>query len=137
MNKNMLFRNIPKVDVILEKHEIVKLIEKYHRDVVVDAIREEIDKLRSFIKENDDINLIEEKINNLVDNITSNVRKVYSYNLKKVINGTGTILHTNLGRAIISKKHADYLNQVVTSYSNLEYNLEEGKRGSVTLILKN
>lgn len=129
MNKNMLFRNIPKVDVILEKHEIVKLIEKYHRDVVVDAIREEIDKLRSFIKENDDINLIEEKINNLVDNITSNVRKVYSYNLKKVINGTGTILHTNLGRAIISKKHADYLNQVVTSYSNLEYNLEEGKRG--------
>lgn len=137
MNKNMLFRNIPKVDVILEKHEIVKLIEKYHRDVVVDAIREEIDKLRSFIKENDDINLIEEKINNLVDNITSNVKKVYSYNLKKVINGTGTILHTNLGRAIISKKHADYLNQVVTSYSNLEYNLEEGKRGSVTLILKN
>lgn len=129
MNKNMLFRNIPKVDVILEKHEIVKLIEKYHRDVVVDAIREEIDKLRSFIKENDDINLIEEKINNLIDNITSNVRKVYSYNLKKVINGTGTILHTNLGRAIISKKHADYLNQVVTSYSNLEYNLEEGKRG--------
>lgn len=129
MNKNMLFRNIPKVDVILEKHEIVKLIEKYHRDVVVDAIREEIDKLRSFIKENDDINLIEEKINNLVDNITSNVKKVYSYNLKKVINGTGTILHTNLGRAIISKKHADYLNQVVTSYSNLEYNLEEGKRG--------
>ncbi|MDB2050253.1 L-seryl-tRNA(Sec) selenium transferase, partial [Clostridium perfringens] len=42
---------------------------------------------------------------------------------------TGTILHTNLGRAIISKKHADYLSEVVTNYSNLEYNLEEGKRG--------
>ena len=129
MNKNILFRNIPKVDVILEKPEIIKLIEQYHRDVVVDAIREEIDKLRSFIKENDDIDLIEEKINNLVENITSNVKKVYSYNLRKVINGTGTILHTNLGRAIISKKHADYLSDVVTSYSNLEYNLEEGKRG--------
>ena len=129
MNKNILFRNIPKVDVILEKPEIIKLIEQYHRDVVVDAIREEIDKLRSFIKENDDIDLIEEKINNLVENITSSVKKVYSYNLRKVINGTGTILHTNLGRAIISKKHADYLSDVVTSYSNLEYNLEEGKRG--------
>ena len=129
MNKNILFRNIPKVDVILEKPEIIKLIEQYHRDVVVDAIREEIDKLRSFIKENNDIDLIEEKINNLVENITSNVKKVYSYNLRKVINGTGTILHTNLGRAIISKKHADYLSDVVTSYSNLEYNLEEGKRG--------
>ena len=129
MNKNTLFRNIPKVDVLLEKTEIIKLIEKYHREVVVDAIREEIEKLRSFIKENDDINLIEEKINNLVGNIILNVEKVYSYNLRKVINGTGTILHTNLGRAIISKKHANYLSEVVTSYSNLEYNLEEGKRG--------
>ena len=129
MNKNTLFRNIPKVDVLLEKNEIVKLIEKYHRDVVVDVIREEIDKLRNFIKENDDISLIEEKINNLVQNIGINVEKVYSYNLRKVINGTGTILHTNLGRAIISKKHANYLSDVVTSYSNLEYNLEEGKRG--------
>ena len=129
MNKNILFRNIPKVDVLLEKPEIINLINNHHRDVVVDAIREEIDKLRNFIKENDDISLIEEKINNLVENIGINVEKVYSYNLRKVINGTGTILHTNLGRAIISKKHADYLSEVVTSYSNLEYNLEEGKRG--------
>ena len=129
MNKNMLYRNIPKVDVLLENPEIVMLIENHHRDVVVDVIREEIDKLRNFIKENDDVNLIEEKINNLIENIKISTEKVYSYNIKKVINGTGTILHTNLGRAIISKKHADYLSEVVTSYSNLEYNLEEGKRG--------
>lgn len=129
MSKNILFRSIPKVDVLLEKSEIIDLIEKYHRDVVVDVIREEIDKLRNFIKENDDVNLIEEKINSLVKNICLSVEKIYSYNLKKVINATGTILHTNLGRAIISKKHAKYLSEVVTSYSNLEYNLEEGKRG--------
>ena len=129
MNKNMLYRNIPKVDVLLENPEIVMLIENHHRYVVVDVIREEIGKLRNFIKENDDINLIEEKINNLIENIKISTEKVYSYNIKKVINGTGTILHTNLGRAIISKKHADYLSEVVTSYSNLEYNLEEGKRG--------
>ena len=129
MNKNMLYRSIPKVDVLLENSDIVTLIENHHRDVVVDVIREEIDKLRNFIKENDDVNLIETKINNLIENIKISTEKVYSYNIKKVINGTGTILHTNLGRAIISKKHADYLSEVVTSYSNLEYNLEEGKRG--------
>ena len=129
MNKNMLYRSIPKVDVLLENSDIVTLIENHHRDVVVDVIREEIDKLRNFIKENDDVNLIEEKINNLIENIKISTEKVYSYNIKKVINGTGTILHTNLGRAIISKKHADYLSEVVTSYSNLEYNLEEGRRG--------
>ena len=129
MNKNMLYRSIPKVDVLLENQDIVTLIENHHRDVVVDVIREEIDKLRNFIKENDDVNLIETKINNLIEYIKISTEKVYSYNIKKVINGTGTILHTNLGRAIISKKHADYLSEVVTSYSNLEYNLEEGKRG--------
>lgn len=129
MNKNILYRNIPKVDVLLENPRIVKLIKKYHRDVIVDIIREEINKLRTFIKENDDISLIEEKTNQLVENITKSTEKIYSYNLRKVINGSGTILHTNLGRAIISKKHANYLSEVVTNYSNLEYNLEEGKRG--------
>ena len=129
MNKNMLYRNIPKVDVLLENPEIMELIKKYHRQVVVDVIREEIDNLRNFIKESDDISLIEKKIENLVDDIKKSTEKIYSYNLRKVINGTGTILHTNLGRAIISKKHADYLSEVVTSYSNLEYNLEGGKRG--------
>lgn len=129
MNKNILYRNIPKVDVLLENPQIVKLIKKYHRDVIVDIIREEINKLRTFIKENDDISLIEEKTSQLVENITKSTEKIYSYNLRKVINGSGTILHTNLGRAIISKKHANYLSEVVTNYSNLEYNLEEGKRG--------
>ena len=120
MNKNMLYRNIPKVDVLLENPEIMELIKKYHRQVVVDVIREEIDNLRNFIKESDDISLIEKKIENLVDDIKKSTEKIYSYNLRKVINGTGTILHTNLGRAIISKKHADYLREGEISYSNLE-----------------
>ena len=69
----MLFRNIPKVDVLLENSKIISLIEKYNREVVVDAIRDEIDKLRSFIKENENLNLIEEKINNLTQNIEKNL----------------------------------------------------------------
>lgn len=129
MNKNILYRNIPKVDVLLENKKIISLIEKYHRDVVVDVIREEIEKIREEIKISDDFNIIESKINNLVESIGESVKKTYSYNIRKVINGTGTILHTNLGRSIISKKHANYLSDIVTSYSNLEYNLEEGKRG--------
>ena len=88
MNKNMLYRSIPKVDVLLENSDIVTLIENHHRDVVVDVIREEIDKLRNFIKENDDVNLIEEKINNLTQNIEKNVNNTYSYNLRKVISSS-------------------------------------------------
>lgn len=129
MDKNILYRSIPKVDVLLEDKKIISLIEKYHRDVVVDVIREEIEKIREEIKTNNDFDFINKKINTLVENISKSVEKTYSYNIRKVINGTGTILHTNLGRSIISKKHANYLSDIVTSYSNLEYNLEDGKRG--------
>lgn len=129
MDKNILYRSIPKVDVLLEDKKIISLIAKYHRDVVVDVIREEIEKIREEIKTNNDFDFINKKINNLIDNISKSVEKTYSYNIRKVINGTGTILHTNLGRSIISKKHANYLSDIVTSYSNLEYNLEDGKRG--------
>lgn len=129
MDKNVLYRSIPKVDVLLENEKIISLVEKYHRDVVVDIIREEIEKIREEIKISNNFDLINKKINNLVKNICEGVEKTYSYNIRKVINGTGTILHTNLGRSIISKKHADYLKDIVTSYSNLEYNLEDGKRG--------
>ena len=76
MSKNMLFRNIPKVDVLLENSKIISLIEKYNRDVVVDAISDEIDKLRNFIKENENLNLIEEKINNLTQNIKKDVNNL-------------------------------------------------------------
>ena len=115
MNKNMLYRSIPKVDVLLENSDIVTLIENHHRDVVVDVIREEIDKLRNFIKENDDINLIEEKINNLIENIKISTEKVYSYNIKKVINGTGTILHTNLEAAMAVNNNAAAVMLVLSS----------------------
>ena len=80
MNKNIFFRNIPKVDVLLEKKEIVSLVKKYDRNIVVDVIREEIDKLRNFIKESENLELIEDKINNLTENIIKNTEKVYSYN---------------------------------------------------------
>ncbi|MGG0719670.1 L-seryl-tRNA(Sec) selenium transferase [Robertmurraya massiliosenegalensis] len=54
----------------------------------------------------------------------------FQYTLKRVINGTGTILHTNLGRARLSSKAIEHVLETAQSYSNLEYNLEEGQRGS-------
>lgn len=54
----------------------------------------------------------------------------YGYTLKRVINATGTILHTNLGRARLSKSAANHMLEVAMNYSNLEYNLGEGERGS-------
>ena len=129
MNKNLLYRSIPKVDVLLENQAIQEMIERYSRDSVMEAIRAEMDNLRAFIGGCDEEDKAQEQIALLVSHIGDSVEKMHTPNMKKVINGTGTILHTNLGRAPISREHMKKAFDIVTGYSNLEYNLEEGRRG--------
>lgn len=129
MNKNLLYRSIPKVDVLLENQAIQEMIERYSRDSVMEAIRAEMDNLRAFIGGCDEEDKAQEQIALLISHIGDAVEKMHTPNMKKVINGTGTILHTNLGRAPISREHMKKAFDIVTGYSNLEYNLEEGRRG--------
>lgn len=129
MNKNLLYRSIPKVDVLLESQTIQEMIERYSRDSVMEEIRAEMDNLRAFIGGCDEEDKAQEQIALLVSHIGDAVEKMHTPNMKKVINGTGTILHTNLGRAPISREHMKKAFDIVTGYSNLEYNLEEGRRG--------
>ena len=131
MDKNY-FREIPKVDYILEDEKIKKLINIYSRKFVVDTIAKKTDELRCFISEEikkDNIEAIELKIKNIIEDTVKEIELSFVPNLKKVINATGTILHTNLGRALISKDIARKALDIVSGYSNLEYNLKAGKRG--------
>ena len=125
MNKNLLYRSIPKVDVLLESQTIQEMIERYSRDSVMEAIRAEMDNLRAFIGGCDEEDKAQEQIALLISHIGDAVEKMHTPNMKKVINGTGTILHTNLGRAPISREHMKKAFDIVTGYSNLE----EGRRG--------
>ena len=129
MNKNLLYRSIPKVDILLEKEEIQNAVEEYGREIVMEAIREEMEGLRAYIGTCEDEKAALDKIESLTEQILRYVKKVNTPNMRMVINGTGTILHTNLGRAPISQEHMAKLSNIVTGYSNLEYNLEAGKRG--------
>ena len=129
MNKNLLYRNIPKVDILLENEKIQELIEAYGRETVVETIREKLEMLREYIKECEEEEKAFAKISSLVSDIEREVIRINTPDIRSVINGTGTILHTNLGRAPISPKHMQYVAEIATGYSNLEYNLEEGKRG--------
>ena len=129
MNKNLLYRSIPKVDILLEKEEIQNAIEEYGREIVMEAIREEMEGLRAYIGTCEDEKAALDRIELLTEQILRYVKKVNTPNMRMVINGTGTILHTNLGRAPISQEHMAKLSNIVTGYSNLEYNLEAGKRG--------
>ncbi|MGI8383783.1 L-seryl-tRNA(Sec) selenium transferase [Robertmurraya sp. P23] len=69
-------------------------------------------------------------IDELFQKIEYELKQAYQYTIKRVINATGTILHTNLGRARLSQNAMDHVIQTAQNYSNLEYKLAEGKRGS-------
>lgn len=129
MNKNLFYRNIPKVDVLLERQDMKDLIEIYNRDTVVEAIRAESESLRAFISTCEEEAKITARIDDLMGRIEACVKCMNTPNMQTVVNATGTILHTNLGRAPISEKHMRHIASIATRYSNLEYNLEKGMRG--------
>ena len=133
MNKKELFKMLPSVDEVLSQKEIEELIEKYPRSIVLESIREVIDINRKTIvaikteEEAEKFSLTMEK---LIEETEKKARDNYALSLKKVINGTGTVLHTNLGRSLISEKIKDEIWTAASRYSNLEYDLEKGERGS-------
>ena len=129
MNKNMLYRSIPKVDILLEEEEIKELILRYSRETVMEAVHTEIDKLRAYIGQCEEEEEGRRQIELLTSHIRRSVEAMHTPNMRMVINGTGTILHTNLGRAPIGVEHMKRVAEIATGYSNLEYNLESGKRG--------
>lgn len=133
LNKKELFKMLPSVDEVLSQKEIENLIEKYPRSIVLESIREVIDMNRKSIvainteEEAEKFSLTIEKV---IEETEKKVRDNYALSLKKVINGTGTVLHTNLGRSLISEKIKDEIWTAASRYSNLEYDLEKGERGS-------
>jgi L-seryl-tRNA(Ser) seleniumtransferase len=131
MNKGELFKKIPKVDEILADTRVEACLEECPRVTVMEMIRKALDGLREKIK-NDEVNLdeLEALIRNLPQVIEKDILKENDSHLKKVINATGTIIHTNLGRSLLAESAVEKVAEVARSYSNLEYNLEAGRRGS-------
>lgn len=129
MDKNKLYRSLPKVDVLLEEHRMKLLAAQYGKEVVLEVIRERLEALRQRIAVGDSEAELVDKIKHLEDEVEKCVISKHIPNMKKVWNATGIILHTNLGRAPLSVKQTEKIMELVTGYSNLEYNLAEGKRG--------
>lgn len=130
MDKNKYYRLIPKVDKLMDLDEIKKLCLYCDKEYVLDSVRKVTENLREFINNSDNEQEILKKLNCVYDDIEEDVKNYTSYHMKRVVNATGTILHTNLGRAVISEEAADRIKELITGYSNLEYDLEAGTRGS-------
>ncbi|MGM0417156.1 MAG: L-seryl-tRNA(Sec) selenium transferase [Thermodesulfobacteriota bacterium] len=128
-NQKNRLKEIPGIDKL-----IIKLKEKYSlknipESVYTKAARRLTDKLRqSIVSGSFDSS---EKIDQdkIVTDLYSEILKDNKPNFQRVINGTGVVVHTNLGRSLLAKEAADFVYERSTCFSNLELNLETGKRG--------
>lgn len=127
-NKQNLLRGIPKIDELLLDEQLIFFMETTPRAVVVDAAREIIDGLRKEILA-DNRDCIPDK-RELISEICSRISGKKKHNLRTLINATGVVLHTNLGRSNLCKTAVESVLAVADSYSNLEYDVKKGARGS-------
>ena len=126
MAKNELLSKLPKVDLILSDDRI-KSINGITRNLIVESVRETLDNLRKNIL-NGKVTLIDS--GEIIKSSIELAERKNQMHLRHVINATGTVLHTNLGRAVLSQNAVDAVVAVSKGYSNLEYNLDCGSRGS-------
>jgi len=125
-----LYRKLPSVDELLRQPELVRLAARDGHTVLTDAARATLARLREEIAagklDADGVNLA---IAGLPDAVERRLRQALSYSLRPVINATGVILHTNLGRAPLGAGALDHIRETAVAYSNLEFDLASGERG--------
>jgi L-seryl-tRNA(Ser) seleniumtransferase len=123
-----LLRQIPSVDELLAQPRLAALAYRVDRELLVEITRTVLTELRGRIT-GEGSAVIALDSSSLEERIASMVEQVLASSLEPVINATGVILHTNLGRAPLSSAAAEEILRSATSYSNLEYDLEAGARG--------
>jgi len=122
-----MLRALPKIDDALRYPQIAALLETHPRQVVLDALRAQIDASRAAIL---DGSLLAYEPDALLAAVTLRVQLEARRSLVRVVNATGIIVHTNLGRSILSDAAAAAVQEVAAGYSTLEYDVESGARGS-------
>ena len=135
LNKELL-KQLPGVDTLLKHSSVKGLLEQYDEQMVKYAIRETLNTERARIINGGAV----ESDQKLVETIATKCHAIGKSSLQSVINATGVIVHTNLGRAPLGKKLTEQALKIVEGYNNLEFDLDKGARGSrhthVTEILK-
>jgi L-seryl-tRNA(Ser) seleniumtransferase len=130
-DRKELFRMIPAVDRLLESPELKEMLKRYPRNLVLRAIKEILDEMRKSIEAGeitDDPSILD--IGGISKKVFKRSELLARSSLRQVINATGVVIHTNLGRSILAKRVIERFEPLSGGYSNLEYDLEQGKRGS-------
>ena len=125
-----LFRKLPSVDDLLRDAAIAPLASTYGHEALTNASRAVLSRLRQEIASRLlDNTALQLALDGLFAAVETELRRALSYSLRPLINATGVILHTNLGRAPLSESAIDHIRETATRYSNLEFDLAAGGRG--------
>jgi L-seryl-tRNA(Ser) seleniumtransferase len=124
-NLNLLLSKIPSVEIILQNKNLVPLIQKHSRKILTQTVRKVISEEKKNAYKNSCLYSSKERINKIKEYFEKENLSI----LQGVINGSGVILHTNLGRAPLGKEILAIAQTSLQGYTNLEYDLAEGSRG--------
>jgi len=125
-----LFQKLPSTDEVLRQPEIEALVEREGHSVVAESVRLVLARLRQEIAAGQlDVKSLDIALGGLSTAIARQLEQSLSYSLRSLINATGVILHTNLGRAPLASAALDHIAETAADYSNLEFDLNSGERG--------
>ncbi|MDD4801882.1 MAG: L-seryl-tRNA(Sec) selenium transferase [Syntrophomonas sp.] len=123
-------RNIPAIDEVLALPMMRDILKQYNRDFIISNLRQAVEDCRHEIRLTGGEFKKEELTLKIIDRLEILIKTSCRGTLQKVINGTGVVLHTNLGRAPLGDRALEYVNDIGKNYNNLEFDLENGERGS-------
>ena len=128
--KPELYRLLPSVDDVLRRQDTDAIVGHFGHDATVEAVRVRLNELRTRIASGEMTeDAIAAAVQDFPAEIERRLRDAMAYSLRPVINATGVILHTNLGRAPLSRDALQHVVEVSQGYSNLEMDLASGARG--------
>lgn len=136
MSLNEALRILPSVDKVLTHPIIHEMSDKYSRDDIVNGIRYSLDVERDKILAGTEPGSADELIIRVLLRTGEYLKEKNMPSLRKVINATGIMIHTNLGRAVMPEKAVEMAVQAARGYTNLEFDLEKGTRGHRSVHLK-
>ncbi|MFC1921261.1 L-seryl-tRNA(Sec) selenium transferase [Chloroflexota bacterium] len=120
------FRKLPGVDKVLSEAGIVPLADRYPHELLVSITRQQLEEERAAIASGKKCRAIDK----IILSISDKLQALESLSLRPVINATGVVLHTNIGRASMSREAIKAMDDIAGSYSTLEFDLATGRRGS-------
>src|SRR5438270_7454427 len=125
-----LYRELPSIDELLRDPEVAPLLMEEGQSATSDACRTVLARLREEIAAGHlDGTKLRLALAGICGAIRNELSRSLKYSLRPVINATGVVLHTNLGRAPLALSAIEHIHETATSYSNLEFDLESGERG--------